>query len=359
MKKLVFVPLELIEDRYSLQWYYWFKLEFEKQNVNYVDILPNMNVVKINQGEFLDCIQTNIFKAQQLQEICQLFEQKKVDENTVFLIMDAWFPGLEMLGYLRATLEIPFKIVGLFHAGTWDDFDFLTRCGVKSWGKDLELSWLKMLDAVCVATQFHKDLILEQVNYADSPKIKNKIYVTGFPIFPEFTTEFIGHTTPKLNRIVFPHRLAFEKQPHLFDRLELAFKDQVSNSLSKSYTFIKTKECVKTKEAYYSVLNSSKIAVSFANQETFGIAMLESVLCGCIPIVPNRLSYAELYPDIFKYDCNVDSNVELQNALTLLNRIIQNENFYKTSMFALRQNIVNSGMNAIPNILNVCKLNES
>lgn len=356
MKKLVFVPLELIEDRYSLQWYHWFTKEFCKQNIYFYDILPNKSIVKIEQGEFLDSIKTNIFKAQQLQEICQLFEQKKVDEDTVFLIMDAWFPGLEMLGYLRDTLKIPFKMVGLFHAGTWDSHDFLTRCGVKSWGKDLELSWLKMLDAICVATQFHKDLILDQINYADSPKIMNKIHVTGFPIFPEFTSEIIGPTTPKLNRVVFPHRLAVEKQPDFFDRLQVAFKGTAKTALMKSYSFIKTKECLKSKDSYYAVLNSSKIAISFAKQETFGIAMLESVLCGCIPIVPNRLSYSELYPDVFKYDCDDDTNVEIQNALVLLNRIIQNEDFYKMSLFALQQNILNSGMNAVPNILNVCKL---
>ena len=356
MKKLVFVPLELIEDRYSLQWHQWFTKEFCKKNIFFYDILPNKSIVKIEQGEFLDSIKTNIFKSQQLQEICQLFEQKKVDEDTVFLIMDAWFPGLEMLGYLRDTLKIPFKMVGLLHAGTWDNHDFLTRCGVRSWGKDLELSWLKMLDAVCVATHFHKDLILNQINYADSPKIMFKIHVTGFPIFPEFTSEIVGPTTPKLNRVVFPHRLAVEKHPDLFDRLQLSFRETENNLLEKSYSFIKTKEITTSKEAYYSILNSSKIAISFADQETFGIAMLESVLCGCIPIVPDRLSYSELYPPIFKYESSDNFNLEVQNALTLLRRVIQNEDFYKKSLFALQQNILNSGMNAIPNIINVCKL---
>jgi hypothetical protein len=40
--------------------------------------------------------------------------------------------------------------------------------------------------------------------------------------------------------------------------------------------------------------------------------MQESVLAGCIPIVPENLSYTELYPSIFKYGpaCFINGNVE-------------------------------------------------
>ena len=50
------------------------------------------------------------------------------------------------------------------------------------------------------------------------------------------------------------------------------------------------------KAAYYSLLSRSVAAVSFALQETFGYAMLEATALGCVPIVPDRLSYPELFP---------------------------------------------------------------
>ncbi len=357
MKNLVFVPLELIEERYSLQWFGWFEKQIKDQNIDCITILPNKDPVKIEQGEFLDIIQTNKFKAQQLQEICTLFEEKKVTEDTVFLFMDAWFPGLEMLGYLRDTLKIKFKMVGLFHAGSWDDYDFLTQCGVRSWAKNSELSWFTLLDAMCVATQFHKELIVEKLNLPSSEqfeinKIKNKIHVTGFPIFDDFSS---NELTPKLNKIVFPHRLAPEKQSELFDQLAWKFKTTTTDTLTASFSFIKTKEFNLTKQDYYRILNCSKISVSFAKQETFGIAMLESVLCGCIPLVPNRLSYKELYPEIFKYDEEVDAAVEVLNVMKRLRSYITNEMSYRCALVKLQQQILYSGMEAIPNMLKICE----
>ena len=37
-------------------------------------------------------------------------------------------------------------------------------------------------------------------------------------------------------------------------------------------------------------------------QETLGISPYEGVLVGAMPLVPNRLSYTEMYDDIWKYD---------------------------------------------------------
>jgi hypothetical protein len=361
MKKLIFVPLELMEERYSLQWYQWFEREIKERKLDCITILPNKDILTIQEGQFLDVIKTNKFKAQQLQEICQLFEQKIIDQDTVFLFMDAWFPGLEMLGYMRDALKIPFKMVGLFHAGTWDRNDFLFQCGMRDWGKSVEMSWFKLLDAMCVATSYHKDLIVERLdlhsmNYAEINKIKDKIYVTGFPIYPEFTCQYLENTNyPKLNRVVFPHRLAPEKQPGLFDKLSLLHKTTPSDPLTASYSFMKTKEFSLTKDEYYKNLCYSKISVSFALQETFGIAMLESVLCGCLPLVPDRLSYSELYPAEFKYVSTDNADVEVAYAYAALQRLIRGEQMYTMLLNPLQQKIINLGMNAIPNILNTCE----
>lgn len=43
-------------------------------------------------------------------------------------------------------------------------------------------------------------------------------------------------------------------------------------------------------------LRSSDVVVSTAIQENFGIAVLEAMLAGCLPLLPNRLSYPEILP---------------------------------------------------------------
>jgi len=56
------------------------------------------------------------------------------------------------------------------------------------------------------------------------------------------------------------------------------------------------------KDFYFRTLSGASVAVSMAQQETAGIAMIESVFAGCVPLVPNRVAYRELYPSLFLYD---------------------------------------------------------
>ncbi len=277
------IPIESLEERYSAQWNKWFPKYFEMNNIAYEDIYPLPLSNEINDGAFLDIITTNHFKASQLQAICKLFHMGKVNDGDVFFFHDLWFPGLEMLAYIRDGLGIKFRITGVLHAGTWDHWDYLSQRGMGKWAKDLENSWLKFIDSIFVATSYHKQLIVDQ-RITDA----GKIHVTGLPIYDDFSVEGLE----KENIVVFPHRLDKEKQPHLFDRLEKELKEE---KLFKDWTFVKTKEVCNTKEEYYNLLSRAKIAVSFALQETWGIAMQEALFCGCIPFVPNRLSYSEMY----------------------------------------------------------------
>lgn len=354
MRKLVFVPLELMEERYTKQWYLWFTEYFNYCPFKVYTILPEFGFNSvITNGQFLDVINTNRFKAEQLKRICQLFNDGLIDGDTTFLFMDAWFPGIETLAYIRDGLGIPFKIVGLLHAGTWDDHDFLTQKGMRVWARHLERSWLILMDQICVATQFHKELIISQCKdlypKLTATALDQKIKVTGFPIFQSYKWN-----AEKFNYVVFPHRLAPEKNPGLFEQLHVEFYEYCrtnKNDLYKDWIFLKTKTYTNDKQTYYDLLNKSKIAISFADQETFGIAMLESVLCGCYPIVPDKLSYSELYPEEFKYPLGTSY---VKCCLEKLIHIIENEDFYVEPLRQLQEQIKTLGMNAIPNIITHC-----
>lgn len=340
--KLIHVPIELLKERYSHQWYHWFNKEFTKFNIDVVNVLPTSGLnAKIATGEFLDVIGTLEFKTEQLNWICSLFREHTIDKDTVFLFADAWFPGIELLAYLRNALQIPFKMVGIFHAGTWDQHDFITKKGMRSWGQYCERAWFEILDRICVATDFHKKLILKSIsNYSDFSEyeqISDKIIVTSLPIYPDFVEAMV-----KKNIVVFPHRLAEEKNPHLFDQLQRQLQPEFPQ-----WEFIKTKELCKTKTEYYNILNQAKISVSFADQETYGISMLESVLCGCVPIVPNRLSYKELYPKQFKY-------TQLSHVVDLLSYMMTNQDFFVEKTNLLRHKVQYDGEHAIFNILKCC-----
>jgi hypothetical protein len=96
----------------------------------------------------------------------------------------------------------------------------------------------------------------------------------------------------KMDMVVFPHRIAPEKQVDIFKDLAKSFPE---------VEFIVAQERNFTKEEYHMILSRSKIVFSANQQETLGISCFEGALVGTYPMVPDRLSYIEMYPSKFKY----------------------------------------------------------
>jgi len=55
------------------------------------------------------------------------------------------------------------------------------------------------------------------------------------------------------------------------------------------------------RQEYCKLLCQGDVVVSTANHEFYGIAVLEAVRAGCRPLVPDRLSYRELFAPEFRY----------------------------------------------------------
>jgi glycosyltransferase involved in cell wall biosynthesis len=66
---------------------------------------------------------------------------------------------------------------------------------------------------------------------------------------------------------------------------------------------------------YSRLLWQADIIVSTAIHETFGIGVIEALFCGCIPILPRRLTYPELLPVEHHADCLYDTPAELVERL--------------------------------------------
>jgi len=98
--------------------------------------------------------------------------------------------------------------------------------------------------------------------------------------------------TSKTDIVLFPHRVAPEKQVEIFKDLGKEFPD---------VDFVVAQERNLNKDEYHSLLMRSKIVFSANTQETLGISCFEGALVGATPLVPDRLSYTEMYGDKFKY----------------------------------------------------------
>jgi hypothetical protein len=327
------MPIEPIDLRYSTQWAQWFIEQFQEHDINYLTIHGDANKKTIDFGSFLDVMETNRYKTWQTTALISTLMQYKNEYPLILFFHDLWHPGLTQLAYIRDGMGwTNMKICGCLHAGSYDEHDFLNKVGMTSWAMFVERGWFQhIVDQIYVATEFHKQMLC-----TERVVPQEKVKVTGFPMYPTTLSE---SDASRENVVVFPHRLDPEKQPQEFDKLMKVFED-------RPWTWIKTKEATETKEEYYDVLSSSKVAMSFALQETWGIAMQEATLCGAIPLVPDRLSYPELYNKLFIYKSDQELHKKLKRFMHLP----------PVNSMALQQELIlKKGAEAIPNMIEEMK----
>lgn len=332
--RVIQLPIEPLEERYSSQWRRWFETYWEGETA-FVDV-PSLTE-KIERGAFLDVFGTCFYKSLQMSEMIKMMRLTGFGNSPDdwVLMHDLWSPDLLHLAYVRSCLDLKFRIAGCLHAGTWDPHDFLSKKNVHEWSIPFEYSLFSIANLVFVATEFHKKLICGQSSF--NPNDKEKIKVTGFPIYPE---EFVPESTERNpHLILFPHRMDPEKQPGKFYALASCFP---------SLCFQCTVGRSSTKKGYYQILSQAGVALSFALQETWGIAMQEAVFCGAVPFVPDRLSYQEMYPEIFRYQHTEDLISKLDNWMRDSKGCRE---VYEDARKALAYSLRKAGHRAIPNMV--------
>jgi len=332
-KTLYIITLEPIEKRYTKQWHKYLKEGFSKHFDKVVNVDGTIGDDVIKKGRFLDINKTNVWKAEQVQKIAELFGNNKIKDNDVFIFMDAWNFAVTATKYMAQLNNIQIKMYGYWHAGSYDPNDFVTQAGLQPWAKYVEIGWAKALDGCFVATKFHKTLMMR----AFSNKIKStKIHVVGFPM--DWFKEIFSLVGPKLvtkrNLIVFPHRTDPEKQPEVFKTLAKQLPQ---------YEFVITTDVTTTKKEYYKLLQQAKIVFSANLQETYGIGTVEGLILGAIPVVPNRLVYPEMYDGKFVYSNKAGAKQKIKYIMENWETDIA----LKKSRNKNREEVISSSLNAL------------
>lgn len=99
----------------------------------------------------------------------------------------------------------------------------------------------------------------------------------------------------------------FEKYPGVFDAAKKAFGARI---VAFGYE--------PDRKAYMQWLRRGTVVVSTAKQENFGISIVEAAACGCLPLLPDRLSYPEIIPERFHEICIYRSQGDLVEKLSRL-----------------------------------------
>lgn len=302
---LFYVPLEHIEMRYTTH--------MDEDICSYLDqkepyhkIYPAIPPAgKLPEGMFLDAPYTCKFKSIQLAKIAEMFEQDVIKDGDTIWFSDIWFPGIEQIAYMKYFCNKPnVKIKGFLHAGSFTDTDFVRD--LERWAKNFEDIIFDIADEIFVASEFIKNDVIKK-RIVDP----NKLTVTGLPLdFKGLNGHRPKRGIKKKNTVIFNGRNCDEKQPWLFEKLQ--------EMLSKEFpdvAFTNTQNLGLSRSAYYKLLGEAKVVVSYALQENFGFGIAEAAYLGCVPVVPNRLVYPELYGEKYLYETFEESVDKVREAL--------------------------------------------
>ena len=341
------VDLEAVETRYTAQWKSHVPnlLRKEGHDVHIIEG-PTDIPSATTPGAFLNFGGTNIYKARQVEQMGRLFCDGRVNSGDHFLFTDAWHPGIINLKYMSELLGIKVTIHALWHAGSYDPQDFLGRLiGNASWVRHAEKSFFCAIDHNYFATDFHIKLIDDNLlndGMMENPwrsedmqeyLENNKIVRTGWPMEYMPDTLIMYKNMKKRDLILFPHRVAPEKQVEIFRDL----KEQLPQ-----YEFVVCQEQQLTKNEYHNLLGEAKLVFSANLLETLGISMYEGSLVDAIPMVPDRLSYSEMFADVWKYPSEWTESWEsyVKHRKELCDKIVDfMENYREYSKYILQQSL--------------------
>nr|WP_319493742.1 DUF3524 domain-containing protein [uncultured Desulfobacter sp.] len=134
--------------------------------------------------------------------------------------------------------------------------------------------------------------------------------------------------------VIWNHRWEYDKNPKVFfsvlERLKrrgilfyLAVMGEQYGTVPQAFEDIETRfdgellVCGYQEQAedYKKWLAKGSVVISTAIQENFGISVMEAVAHGCMPLLPNRLSYPELIPEHLKSDVIYQDDADLESRL--------------------------------------------
>ena len=329
------VDIEAVDTRYTKQWKEHLPLQLQRATNEEVKVISGGNIPHATTpGAFLNFGGTNVYKSNQLQQIATLFCEGKINDGDYFLYTDAWNPTVIQLKYMASLLTTDIIIGGMWHAGSYDPQDFLGRLiGNADWVRNAEQSMYDCYDDNFFATQFHVDLFTSAFNIDDA-----KNHIVGWPMEYLHNSLATYKGMDKRDLILFPHRIAPEKQVEIFRDL----KTQLPQ-----YDFVICQEQELSKNEYHNLLGEAKLVFSANLQETLGISWYEGALVDAIPMVPDRLSYSEMALPEFKYpsDWSLDYDSYMNNRSKIVKQVEEYIENYEDFLPSLNKQVTKLNKN--------------
>ena len=158
--KIIYLPLEHIESRYTTALDRDIVKYLETSNKDFIRIYPDIEApTEMKAGSFLDAEFTIRFKAEQIAEVARLYREDVIDSGDIIWSSDLWHPGLpESIAYMNYFTKKDVKLRGLIHAGSFTDTDFVRD--MERWAKNFEDTLFDISDKIFCGSNFIKNDII-------------------------------------------------------------------------------------------------------------------------------------------------------------------------------------------------------
>ena len=296
-------PLEPLDGRYTKQWYDEIPRLLEENldgtGAKVYNAIGKQRSTTATSGAFLDFADTNYWKSTQLAHFVDQLHKGNVADDAKLLITDFWNPCILQIAYMRDLLGKDWEIHSIAHAGAYDPSDILGLKMRKPWPYEAEKAFYYASDYVYFGTHFHCEMFLRNLEIPQEEQ--HRAMVSGQPHGAIIEHMSKVKQTPWHERqyeIIWPHRYNEDKQP------------EIAEDLSRDFHMLITQKQSLSKSQYYEAMADSCVMFSCSLHENLGISIMEGVLAGTVPFVPDRCSYSEMYLPEFKYPSEWTENYE-------------------------------------------------
>jgi hypothetical protein len=268
--RLIFVPQYPTKLRYQDWWSRAFPREFKKYFSD-VRVLGDLTISQ-QRGDTKMFSPIDLAIKFELSQINQYLDLNILKDDVLF-VADLSFPGF----FINALYhKKPKRSYAFCHATSINKYDYFESVRAQKFLNECAHSYL--FDKIFVGSKYHQ----QKLGWSNT-------IVTRLPKIQTSYFEEVKQNK-KIHSIISVSRPTKQKvNEKLEKKVETRF-GKIVRYEPKSW------------DDYFSFVSSAKVMLVSASEETFGYQVLDAVMCGTIPLCPNRLSYPELLPRTYLYN---------------------------------------------------------
>lgn len=319
MRKLYYMGLEPYKARYTLQLTEWNQRVFDSRKINYITVPGDTLTTDqaIVTGQVLDAHGRSYYSMSQMMNLVKLMKEGAVTNKDVVYFEDMFQPGIESLPYIldQVPANMRPKIYVRCLAQSIDPDDFVHVWGMDKWMSKYEHMVNEFVDGVLASNE---EMVAHMRVAGWSAPIYN---ISGLAFGKDEVLERVGGKIKPFHqrrmRVVFAARWDQEKQPDFFmDVIEefnrrhpkvcefvlcsgAALRSNNSSYMERTH---KMEEDGKLtiyqdldKNAYYEILNDSRVLFNCALQDWVSNTVSEADTLGCNVLYPAYRSFPETF----------------------------------------------------------------